>query len=97
MVRTGRAKLDSIPEKFTLGAGHCKFFYNKLGYLYSRYMEIYNECKKRKFDVTFFGESWKNIDYKLMGSYQPDNNDIDLIVHRLLEKDSEYYSKVFKI
>ncbi len=43
--------MDGIPDKFKLGTGHVKFFYNKLLYLKNRYTSLYNECIKRGFNV----------------------------------------------
>lgn len=36
-----------IPVRYTLGAGHMKFFYNKLEFLRQRYYEIYHELLER--------------------------------------------------
>lgn len=58
MVASGKAKIEGIPEKFTLGKGHVKFFYNKLAYLYHRYNRLYLECRKRGFDITYYGDAW---------------------------------------
>ncbi len=41
-----------IPDKYVLGGGHVKFFYNKLKYLIRRYSVIYCILKeKRGFDL----------------------------------------------
>ena len=58
MVKSGKAKVENIPDTFTLGKGHVKFFYNKLGYLFHRYQRVYNECLKRGFNVTNYTEAW---------------------------------------
>ena len=47
-----RKKLDDIPNEFTLGTGHVKFFYDKLSYIQRRYIYLYWECRRRDFDVT---------------------------------------------
>ena len=39
----GRYNLKNVPPQFTLGKGHVSFFYDKLGYLKERYIEVYNE------------------------------------------------------
>ena len=41
-IKKGRYKMTGIPNKFKLGTGHVKFFYNKLLFLKNRYIEIYN-------------------------------------------------------
>lgn len=35
------------PKEYVLGKGHVRFFYNKLGYLGSRYHDIIDECHYR--------------------------------------------------
>lgn len=44
---------DDIPEKFTLGTGHVKFFYDKLSFLYQRHEHLKIEYKTR------YGKEWK--------------------------------------
>lgn len=39
--------LASIPQKFTLNAGHVKFFYNKQGFLIKRFNALIAEMKRR--------------------------------------------------
>jgi len=83
MVKSGIANLDNIPEKFTLGKGHVKFFYNKLGYLFLRYNEVYNECIKRGFKITDYRNSWGFIPVRLFGYFNPTKADKQLIVDRI--------------
>lgn len=40
-----------IPERYVLGEGHCKFFYNKIYWLRMRYSEIANELMNRGFNL----------------------------------------------
>ena len=60
-IKKGRYKMTGIPNKFKLGTGHVKFFYNKLLFLKNRYIEIYNECKKSNIPVV--GNSHGNWDF----------------------------------
>lgn len=69
IVKSGRANLGNIPEEFTLGKGHVKFFYNKLLYLKKRYIEIYNELQHRGFDVTYFGDSFRDLPVELYNDW----------------------------
>lgn len=39
--------LRSIPKQFTLGAGHVKFFYNKIGFLQRRFNILCDEMERR--------------------------------------------------
>ena len=40
----------NIPKKFSLGKGHVTFFYDKIEYLYDRYLELRTEYMLRKGD-----------------------------------------------
>lgn len=44
-------KSGQIPEKYVLGSGHVKFFYNKIRFLYIRYKALYSELLKRNFKM----------------------------------------------
>jgi len=84
MIKSGKAKIENIPEKFCLGKGHVKFFYNKLGYLGKRYTDIYCECLKRGFKVTWYGDAWgSEIPVALCGDYKPTKQDKQLIIDRI--------------
>ncbi|MBN1324667.1 MAG: pyrimidine dimer DNA glycosylase/endonuclease V [Alphaproteobacteria bacterium] len=58
-VLMGKFNRTNIPKKYVLGAGHIKFFTNKLIFLQKRYEEIYTELVYRKF--------------KLNSKYNPNN------------------------
>ena len=44
---------NDIPEKFTLGTGHVRFFYNKLSFLEIRHLLLKNEYRIR------FNKDWQ--------------------------------------
>ena len=71
LVRKGKFHMEGQPKAFTLGTGHVKFFYDKLGFLYKRYVLLYEECHRRGFDVTWFGDAWEGIDPAYLGDYTP--------------------------
>jgi hypothetical protein len=88
MIKSGKAVVKDIPEKFTLGKGHVKFFYNKLSWLHTRYNQIYNECVKRGFNIqnynpAFDGMDNANIDYgeylKLYNDWLPNSDEVNRI------------------
>lgn len=85
-ISNGKYDLKGIPENFKLGKGHVKFFYNKLLYLKNRYEEIYKECKKRNYNVAYFGDSWNDIPKHLMNDYSPTVADINIIKERINER-----------
>ena len=74
------------PEIFTLGTGHVKFFYDKLGYLYKRYNSLYEECVKRGFNVTNYRECWDDIPDEYKNDYEPTDNDRAIIRERISER-----------
>lgn len=86
VVSKGKYNLKGQPKQFKLGTGHVKFFYDKLGYLKQRYEEVYHECCERKYDVTYYGDSWNNVPKHLMGTYTPTERDIQLVTERINER-----------
>lgn len=85
-ISKGKYNLNGIPDKFKLGEGHVKFFYNKLLYLKKRYEELYSECISRKCQVTYFGDAWNNIPNELMNDYEPTNEDRNIVRERIKER-----------
>lgn len=85
-VSRGRYNLKNIPDKFTLGKGHVAFFYDKLLYLKNRYEDIYKECKRRKFNVSYWGDAWNDVPDELMNDYNPTDRDREIIRKRIDEK-----------
>lgn len=85
-IRGGRVNLTGIPNEFTLGKGHVKFFYNKLLYLKNRYKLLYEEAISRKYNVTNFIDAWDNIDQSLMGDYVPTERDRLIVMERINER-----------
>ena len=67
---------SDIPKDYVLGAGHVKFFYNKLGYLCNRYVDITLEMSGRGYktnaklvnDVLL---SFTETPNRLMGDWKP--------------------------
>jgi hypothetical protein len=86
VVSRGRYNPKSIPAKFSLGKGHVSFFYNKLGYLKERYRELYQECKRRGFNVQNWESSWDGVPVEMMNTYQPTQQDIQIISERIADR-----------
>ena len=59
-VAKGKYNMEGIPNKFKLGTGHVKFFYNKLLYLKFRYASLHTECIRRGFNVQNYIGAWIN-------------------------------------
>lgn len=85
-VKTGKAKIRNLPEQFSLGTGHVRFFYDKLMYLKIRYHQLYKECKARGFNVTNKSESFQGLPRSLMNRYKATRRDRNIIIKRLKEK-----------
>ena len=96
-IKSGKAVVKNIPENFTLGTGHVKFFYDKLFYLKKRYDKIYLECVNRELNVTYYGDAFEDLPVELCNDYSPTKKDINIILSRLLERDYDFYSKLSNV
>jgi deoxyribonuclease (pyrimidine dimer) len=88
-ISSGRANYNQpIPEQFTLGDGHVIFFYNKLRYLFRRYLVIRELCWKRRINITDTASAFTEpaFPHKLWGEYQPTLDDRLIILKRFEEK-----------
>lgn len=85
-IKSGRAIIKDIPRKFTLGTGHVKFFYNKVGFIKNRYEALYKECIDRGFDVQSKIDSFDDIPSTLMNDWVASENDNNLIIRRIEER-----------
>lgn len=78
---------SAAPKEYTLGTGHCRFFYNKLLYIQTRHHSLCQEMDARKIrrnieiivDLT-------NIDNRLCNEWEPSVKDKLLNSYRLLER-----------
>lgn len=86
VIAKGNYRMENIPERFTLGTGHVKFFYNKLEYLLERYNELRDEAINRGFNVSDFNDAWSNVPFMLMNGYQETERDRSLLIERIHEK-----------
>lgn len=86
VISKGKYNLAGQPSVFKLGAGHVKFFYTRLLYLKNRYEELYNECLKRGYNVSYYGNAWNDMPKELMNDYLPTEEDIKIIQERLDDK-----------
>ena len=85
-ISKGKFNMKGQPTEFTLGTGHVKFFYDKLGYLKKRYELLYKECVERGFNVQYYGDAWNDIPIELMGDYNPTERDRGLLLERINER-----------
>ena len=85
-IKSGKAVVKDIPKSFTLGTGHVKFFYDKLGYLRERYDELTLECIERDFKITDFSDSFLDLPSNLCNNYQERDIDRKIVVERVNER-----------
>tara|TARA_R110000824_G_scaffold9732_1_gene43120 strand:+ start:397 stop:756 length:360 start_codon:yes stop_codon:yes gene_type:complete len=85
-IAKGRYNMEGIPDKFKLGKGHVKFFYNKLQYLFLRYVKLHLECKYRGFNVQNYSKAWDNLPEELLNYYRPTKRDRLIVQQRIKEK-----------
>lgn len=83
VIKSGKFNMNGQPDKFTLGTGHVKFFYDKILFLKNRYIEIYNECISRGFNVTNYIDSFEGIHQSFMNDYNPTEHDAKIIRERI--------------
>lgn len=86
LVSKGKFTLDKQPNKFKLGEGHCKFFYDKCGYLLNRFKSLRGECLNRNIKVTDYESAWDGVPGHLMNDYQPTDEDRLLVRNRIKER-----------
>nr|CAI3971268.1 endonuclease V N-glycosylase UV repair enzyme [Ochrobactrum phage ORM_20] len=61
------------PTKYTLGAGHVRFFYDKLSYLFKRQVSICGEMERRGITVNYYPspDLLDGIRKMWQGDYEP--------------------------
>ena len=85
-IKSGRAIIKDIPKQFTLGTGHVKFFYNKLGFIKKRYNLLYNECVARGFNIESKHNSFEDISPDLFKDWEPTEEANSIIRQRIKER-----------
>lgn len=78
------------PKEYVLGAGHVKFFYDKLGFLACRFVELVNECKKRGFNVRYDTADVAGLSPALIRDYTPPPEALALNRARIAERISQF-------
>lgn len=83
---------DDIPKEFTLGAGHTKFFYNKLDFLYNRFHFLEKEYKNR------YHKDWNDYiqfnivlvyNLNLLNDHRPTEKEKQLLIERISKRINE--------
>lgn len=83
----------SIPSEYTMGAGHVKFFLDKMKFLHDRYVSISDELHLRGYNLNFAKTPeeifFDGIDKDFLLSYNPDRKAIETNVERILARIEE--------
>lgn len=76
--------------EYTHGTGHVVFFYNKLGFLYERYITLDQELHKRNYNIAVFNPGDLFIDgikwHAQSVHWKPKKNDIQKNIERISER-----------
>ena len=79
-----------IPNSYTLGKGHVKFFSDKTKFLMGRYLQLVDELLQRGYKINFdrdvLNEQYSAIDSKFKNSYTPSDEEILISRERINEK-----------
>ena len=86
-VAASRAVLSGCtPSEFTLGTGHVRFFYTRLGYLLRRYAAIHDECKRRGLKVQSYHAVWGEIPRMIQLDWTPTAAARETVIARIRSK-----------
>lgn len=78
-------RIADVPPTYRMGAGHMKFFYDKLLYCEKRYQLLCDEMIKRGFTVNYT-KLPVNPDRSLYNDWKPDNVAIAINLARINER-----------
>jgi len=76
------------PTSYTLGTGHVRFFYSRLGWLLSRPKQLVRECLARGYKIQYtqpdtlidgIGEEW-------LGDWTPTETDAKINIDRITQR-----------
>jgi deoxyribonuclease (pyrimidine dimer) len=76
---------EGIPQRYTLGKGHIKFFKDKLSYIRDRHEQLKTEMRKRGF-VPLQSIDLKEFPLSLHNNWKPDAKAIKAIKERIIAK-----------
>lgn len=85
-IAEGRAIVNNLPRKYTMGEGHVKFFYDKLLFIKFRHDALRLEYKKRTGKDYSFKIDLKGCPRELCNNWTPDKEACLVNYGRLEEK-----------
>lgn len=73
------------PAQYTLGTGHVRFFYSRLGYLAKRQQSLINECRARGRTVNYdnVSELINGMPSEWLNDWVPSERDQQLNIERI--------------
>lgn len=76
------------PTEYTLGTGHVLFFYNKLGYILSRYHQLVAEMRERNYNTNHISddELCVGINTEWFGMYEPTQKALEINRERIQKR-----------
>jgi deoxyribonuclease (pyrimidine dimer) len=76
------------PEAYTLGTGHCKFFYNRLQFISDRYDSLCAEMLRRSFKCNRVPKEdlHQGIERNMFFDYKPTEEALRINRERILER-----------
>jgi len=81
---------SDAPDEYVLGAGHVKFFYNKLKYLYDRQCQLVNEMLVRGYKPTYDPQTlldeWQPIKSDLWNDWLPTQEAMTINRQRIADR-----------
>lgn len=77
-----------LPEKYTLGTGHCLFFLDKLKFISDRYDSICEEMLKRGYTCNRVPkeELYKGINANMFWDYKPTEEALEINRQRIADR-----------
>lgn len=94
--------IQGIPKRYTLNEGHVTFFFDKMTFLYNRYVLLTEELLNRGYNIQMHDMDqifYSDISGEFKKDWAPDKDEIAVNVERILlrigEKDNwyRYYGK----
>ncbi len=82
----GKPIVLSELEDYTLGAGHVRFFYDRLAFLHVRYDRVHHECRRRGFDVQYHWPEMHGVPQKYLRKYEPTCEAVRISAERVAQK-----------
>lgn len=79
-------KLEEIPEFYTLGKGHVKFFYNKFKFLKDRFEALVDEMIRRDYNPNYRDSSIFDVEAEWFWDYKPTDEALEINRQRIAER-----------